>query len=109
MKTQKLTWYQKYFNKKLGYRDDYQNKFWYYIKQMQKNYFIYYFHYDDKKANSGKKMYETVSITLFWYTPLAIKFQFNWHNYLFFGCELTFSIIKLDFQFILFGFKMNTA
>jgi len=131
----KLKWYQKYFNKKLGYRSDYENTFWYYINQIQKKYFIYYYHYHDNKPVKkydtrkiyidgsyiekrldswvepalGKKSFETFAITLFNVTPFAIKLQFQWSSFVFFKCELLLSFLKPNIQFTLFAFQRNTA
>ena len=95
--------YQKFFNKKLGYRKDYKASFWYYLKQFQIKYFIYWY-----KFSNEDKSYKSYSITFFNYTIFAFKFQLNIHNGIYFSSKISFSILKPNLQLVL-KFNRNTA
>ena len=125
MATKRQIW----LNKKMGYREDYDGltvrKF---INEYVKRYLVHWYHTHDKvptrrqkKGPRGgytgvyidvpapaKKTTETFAITFFWFTPIAFKFQFEWHTYIFFQARLSFAILKPNLMFT-FEFKRNSA
>jgi len=126
--------WKKWFNKRFGYRKDYDGSLRKYLGSFFGKYFIHYSHYHDNNPKNnygprkiyhegryietkvdnwtipapGKKSYETFSLTFFWYTFFAFKFSFEWSNSVFFGCVVKFSILKPNLQFKI-GFQRNTA
>jgi hypothetical protein len=97
--------YQKWFNNYFGYREDYKQTFWKYLRDWGKKYLLHFRKYRHRPGNGIGNTYE---LTFFSYTFAEIKFAFEFSTYVFFKTSISFSICKPNLQFKL-TFQRNTA
>lgn len=118
-----LKGYQKFFNKRFGYRKDYQASFWYYINQYIKRVFEIT-HYTDavtkpttkrveiKGPRGGrtgnyktvdvplsKATYRDLTVSLLRWTWFGVGVKFHYSKQIYFQCSINLMIYKLDSTF----------
>ena len=119
----KLKGYQKFFNKRFGYRKDYQASFWYYINQYVKR-VIEFTHYTDavtkpttksvevrgpRGGHTGnyktvdvpvsKATYRDLTVSLLRWTWFGISLSFHYSKHVYFQCNISLCLHKLDSTF----------
>lgn len=123
MEAIKLTWYQIFFNNRLGYRKDYKASFWYYINQYVKHYIIDIWYYTNEVKNpynkqvekkgprgghtgyyhnvtipASKPTYSDLKITFIPRTWFAFYIKIGWSNNVYRVYEFSLGIVKLNWN-----------